>query len=130
LHLASELTGCLFCAINAKRIVAENELAFAIRDSFPVSDKHTLIIPKRHVADFFDLYQPEINAVHALLLEMRGEISRIDATVTGFNVGVNVGQAGGQSIFHVHVHLIPRRDGDVEQPRGGVRGIIPGKQDY
>jgi ATP adenylyltransferase len=122
--------GCLFCAINAKRIVAENELAFAIRDSFPVSDKHTLIIPKRHVADFFDLYQPEINTVHALLLEMRGEISRIDATVTGFNVGVNVGQAGGQSIFHVHVHLIPRRDGDVEQPRGGVRGIIPGKQDY
>lgn len=122
--------GCLFCAIDAKRIVAENELTFAIRDGYPVSDKHTLIIPKRHVADFFDLYQPEINAVHALMLEMRSEISRADAAVTGFNVGVNVGEAAGQSIFHVHVHLIPRRYGDVERPRGGVRGIIPGKQDY
>jgi ATP adenylyltransferase len=91
-------------------------------------DKHTLIIPKRHVAEFFDLYQPEINAVHALLLEIKNEISRIDTTVTEFNVGVNVGQAAGQSIFHVHVHLIPRRDGDVERPRGGIR--IPDKQDH
>jgi ATP adenylyltransferase len=121
---------CVLCEIDAKRVIAENELSFAIRDGYPVSDKHTLIIPKRHVADFFDLYQPEINAVHALLLEIKNEISRVDTMVTGFNVGVNVGQAAGQSIFHVHVHLIPRRDGDVERPRGGVRGIIPGKQDY
>ena len=121
---------CVFCEIDAKRVIAENELSFAIRDGYPVSDKHTLIIPKRHVSDFFDLYQPEINAVHSLLLEIKNEISRIDTTVTGFNVGVNVGQAAGQSVFHVHVHLIPRRDGDVERPRGGVRGIIPGKQDY
>jgi ATP adenylyltransferase len=121
---------CVFCVIDARRVVAENELTFAIRDRYPVSDEHTLVIPKRHVADFFDLYQPEINAVHALMLKMKNEISRTDVAVTGFNVGVNVGQAAGQSIFHVHVHLIPRRDGDVERPRGGVRGIIPGKQDY
>ena len=108
----------------------ENELSFAIRDGYPVSDKHTLIIPKRHVADFFDLYQPEINAVHALMLEMKNEISRIDAAVTGFNVGVNVGQAAGQSISHVHVHLIPRFKGDVVDPKGGIRGVIPAKAKY
>jgi diadenosine tetraphosphate (Ap4A) HIT family hydrolase/5-methylcytosine-specific restriction endonuclease McrA len=121
---------CPFCRIDAKRIMAENELSFAIRDAYPVSDKHTLIIPKRHVVDFFDLYQPEINAVQSLLLEIKDEISDTDSTVTGFNVGVNVGPSAGQSVFHVHVHLIPRRDGDVPQPRGGVRGVIPGKQNY
>ena len=105
---------CVFCVIDARRVVAENELTFAIRDCYPVSDEYTLVIPKRHVADFFDLYQPEINAVHALMLKMKNEISRTDVAVTGFNVGVNVGQAAGQSIFHVHVHLIPRRDGDAE----------------
>ena len=98
---------CVFCVIDARRVVAENELTFAIRDCYPVSDEYTLVIPKRHVADFFDLYQPEINAVHALMLKMKNEISRTDVAVTGFNVGVNVGQAAGQSIFHVHVHLLP-----------------------
>ena len=116
----------MFCKIDAQRVTAENELSFAIRDGYPVSDRHTLIIPKRHVAEFFDLYQPEINAVHALMLEMKSKICLADSTVTGFNIGVNVGQAVGQSIFHVHVHLIPRRVGDVERPRGGVRS----KQDY
>ena len=116
---------CAFCKIDTKRVVAENELSFAIRDSYPVSEHHTLIIPKRHVSDFFELYQPEINAVHSLLLNMKSEILSVDSTVTGFNVGVNVASNTGQSIFHVHVHLIPRRNGDVERPRGGVRGINP-----
>ncbi len=121
---------CLFCQLGADRIVAENELCFAIRDAFPVTPLHTLIIPKRHVADYFDLYQPELNAAHSLLAEQRQLIQSKDPSVTGFNVGINAGSEAGQTIFHVHVHLIPRRQGDVEQPRGGVRGVIPGKQSY
>ncbi|MGI3184316.1 HIT domain-containing protein [Nioella aestuarii] len=122
--------GCLFCEIGSKRILDENELAYAIRDGFPVTDLHTLIIPKRHVADYFDLYQPELNAIHALLSDQKDSIQSYDPEVVGFNVGVNSGEAAGQTIFHVHVHLIPRRSGDVTEPRGGVRGVIPGKQSY
>jgi ATP adenylyltransferase len=109
---------------------AENTLCYAIRDGFPVTHLHTLIIPKRHVAEYFDLYQPELNAVHALLGNQRAKILAIDPTVTGFNVGINSGKDAGQTIFHVHVHLIPRRDGDVADPTGGVRGVIPKKQKY
>lgn len=122
--------GCVFCELPMERIIAENELCVAIRDGFPVTPMHTLIIPKRHVVDYFDLYQPELNAVHSLLTEQRRQIASDDDTVTGFNVGVNAGSDAGQTIFHVHVHLIPRRTGDVEQPRGGVRGVIPNKQSY
>lgn len=122
--------GCLFCELGSDRIVAENELCVAIRDAFPVTPLHTLIIPKRHVADYFDLYQPELNAIHSLLAEQREIIRNEDASVTSFNVGINAGADAGQTIFHVHVHLIPRRAGDVEQPRGGVRGVIPHKQAY
>lgn len=122
--------GCVFCELPVERIVAENELCVAIRDGFPVTPMHTLIIPKRHVADYFDLYQPELNAIHTLLTQQRHQIAAEDDTVTGFNVGVNAGRDAGQTIFHVHVHLIPRRAGDVEQPRGGVRGVVPDKQSY
>jgi ATP adenylyltransferase len=121
---------CLFCTIGEDRIIAENELCYAIRDGFPVTPMHTLVIPKRHVADYFDLYQPELNAIQSLLLELRSQIIGSDATVTGFNVGINTGADAGQTIFHVHVHLIPRRKGDVPDPRGGVRGVIPEKQKY
>jgi diadenosine tetraphosphate (Ap4A) HIT family hydrolase/5-methylcytosine-specific restriction endonuclease McrA len=121
---------CSFCTIEAERVIAQNELCFALRDGYPVSPHHTLIIPKRHLANFFDLYQPELNAVHALLHNMEAEIRGTDNQVTGFNIGVNVGHHAGQTVFHVHVHLIPRRHGDVDNPRGGVRGVIPGKQDY
>jgi ATP adenylyltransferase len=122
--------GCIFCELPSDRIVAENELCYAIRDGFPVTEHHTLIIPKRHVADFFDLHQPERNAVHFLLDEMKQGIEELDRSVSGFNIGINSGEDAGQTVFHCHVHLIPRRKGDVENPRGGVRGIIPGKQDY
>lgn len=121
---------CVFGELPAERIIAENELCVAIRDGFPVTPMHTLIIPKRHVADYFDLYQPELNAIHKTLAQQRRLIAAEDETVTGFNVGVNAGSDAGQTIFHVHVHLIPRRAGDVEQPRGGVRGVIPDKQSY
>ena len=123
-------TDCLFCGIDSGRIIAENELCYAIRDGFPVTPFHTLIIPKRHVADYFDLYQPELNAIQSLLRDQRKQIMTADPTVSGFNVGINAGSEAGQTIFHVHVHLIPRRKGDVAEPRGGVRGVIPNKQKY
>ena len=121
---------CIFCELGAGRIIAENELCLAIHDGFPVMPLHTLVIPKRHVADYFDLYQSERNAIEAMLREQRQLILEHDSTVTGFNVGINAGASAGQTVFHVHVHLIPRRDGDVADPRGGVRGVIPSKQRY
>ena len=122
--------GCIFCDLGAGRIITENELCFAIRDAFPVTEHHTLVIPKRHVADYFDLHQPERNAIEAMLHEQRQSILDQDNTVTGFNIGINAGASAGQTVFHVHVHLIPRRDGDVVDPRGGVRAVIPSKQKY
>jgi len=122
--------GCLFCDIPRDRIIGENKLCYAIRDNFPVTEHHTLVIPKRHVSDFFDLHQPERNAVHSLLDQQRILIQKTDQTVKAFNVGINSGEDAGQSIFHCHYHLIPRRKGDTENPRGGVRGVIPGKQSY
>ena len=122
--------GCIFCELDAGRIISENELRFAVKDAFPVTEHHTLIIPKRHVADYFDLYQPERNAIEAMLHDQRQSILDHDPAVTGFNVGINAGASAGQTVFHVHVHLIPRRDGDVDNPRGGVRGVIPSRQRY
>ena len=123
-------TTCLFCSIEPNRIISENELAFAIHDGYPVTDLHTLIIPKRHVATYFDLTDEERDACHQLLIESRQSIETTDSAVTGFNIGMNNGASAGQTIFHCHIHLIPRRDGDMENPRGGVRGVIPDKQQY
>jgi diadenosine tetraphosphate (Ap4A) HIT family hydrolase len=115
--------------VDKSRVKAENELCYATGDLYPVSEHHTLIIPKRHVPDFFDLYQPEINAIHTLLNITKEEIEGLDKTITGFNVGINVGKDAGQSVFHSHIHLIPRRYGDINEstnnPRGGVRWVIP-----
>jgi ATP adenylyltransferase len=122
--------GCPFCELPSARIVAENELALAFRDGFPVTEHHTLIIPKRHVSDYFDLFQPERNAMQALMEQQRALILQIDPSVTAFNVGINAGAHAGQTIFHCHLHLIPRRKADVDEPRGGVRGVIPSKQQY
>ncbi len=121
---------CLFCEIPKKRVVAENELAFAVTDSYPVTPLHTLVIPRRHARQYFDLSRPEINACNMLLEERRKEILDADNAVAGFNIGMNSGEAAGQSIFHCHIHLIPRRKGDAENPRGGVRHLIPGKGGY
>ena len=125
----SESDRCIFCAMECNRIIAENELCYAIRDGFPVTEHHTLIIPKSHVADYFDLYQPELNAIHQMIAEQRKVILEADSSVLGFNVGVNSGAVAGQTIFHAHIHLIPRREGDVAEPRG-LRGVIPSKQGY
>lgn len=124
------VNGCTFCELPEERVIAENELCYAIRDGFPVTPLHTLVIPKRHVSDYFDLFQPELNGIRRMLQDLRSSIQNEDQSVTGFNVGVNAGEAAGQTIFHCHVHLIPRRDGDVPNPRGGVRGVIQEKQSY
>jgi diadenosine tetraphosphate (Ap4A) HIT family hydrolase len=121
---------CLFCDIKPERVIAENRLCYAIRDGHPVTPLHTLVISKRHVAAYFDLYSPELNAINAMLGDLKAEIESTDPDVSGFNIGINAGASAGQTIFHVHVHLIPRRAGDVENPREGVRGVIPAKQSY
>ncbi|WP_370858082.1 HIT family protein [Parasutterella sp.] len=121
---------CLFCEfLKNKEIAAENDLAFASFDGFPVNPGHVLVIPKRHVANYFELTTEEVLAIRDLLQRMKTEV---DAKFhpDGYNIGVNVGADAGQSIFHVHVHLIPRYKGDVKNPRGGVRGVIPAKQSY
>ena len=121
---------CPFCQLTPSRLVAENELAVAFRDAYPVTELHTLVIPKRHVADYFDLFQPERNAIQRLMDDQRRLIVTADPLVTGFNIGINAGKDAGQTIFHCHMHLIPRRSGDVADPRGGVRGVVPSKQKY
>lgn len=122
--------GCIFCELQPDRVLFENELALVVRDGFPVTEGHSLIIPKRHVADYFDLFQPELNAIEALTRQARSSLLKDDPRIAGFNVGVNSGEPAGQTIYHCHVHLIPRRFGDVENPRGGVRGVIAKKQQY
>ena len=122
--------GCPFCDLPKDRIIAQNAFAFVLRDGYPVTPLHTLVIPKRHVSEFFDLGSSEMKACTDLLLWAKDEIGKEDASVAGFNVGVNIGEAAGQTIFHCHIHLIPRRQGDVENPRGGVRHVIPGKGNY
>lgn len=121
---------CPFCTLPSERIIAENELILAIRDAYPVTPGHTLLIPRRHIEDQTGLWQPEINALHALQVRTINQLREEDATISGFNIGSNVGAAAGQTIFHCHIHLIPRRPGDIENPRGGVRGVIPGRQAY
>lgn len=121
---------CIFCSIPRDRIISENDLAFAIRDNYPVTTLHSLIIPKRHVADYFSLTKDELFSCDALLKEVKSSIKAEDESVKAFNVGINSGEAAGQTIFHCHIHLIPRRVGDVENPRGGIRHLIPGKGDY
>lgn len=122
--------GCVFCELPVKRIRLENELCVAIEDNYPVVPGHTLVVPRRHVVEYFDLGRPELNAAHFLLVELRKRFREEDHTVTGFSVGVNCGQTAGQTVFHCHIHLIPRRSGDVENPAGGVRHLIPGKGHY
>ena len=127
----SRVDGCLFCeAYIDREIIAENTLAYAIKDGIPVTDGHTLIIPKRHVGDYFGLSTAEVSATNQLLHVIQEQSSKGDETITGFNIGMNAGKSAGQTVFHCHTHLIPRRNGDVDSPSGGVRGVIPNKQKY
>ena len=121
---------CLFCDIKKSGCTDENELAYASYDSYPVTEHHCLIIPKRHIKDYFDLSNDELVACNELIQIIKKEITKKDPTVKGFNLGTNIGKVSGQSILHCHLHLIPRREGDVDNPQGGVRSVIPNKQHY
>ena len=129
---AEKKDDCLFCdlAQDGSRTIAENTLAFLIEDAYPVTEGHVLAIPKRHVDDYFGLVQAEINAINQLLTSYKSDLQRKDSTITGFNIGANCGEDAGQTIFHCHVHLIPRRKADVDDPTGGVRSVIPEKANY
>jgi len=121
---------CLFCNIKDSGCAYENELAYASYDFYPVSKHHCLVIPKRHIKDYFDLTNEELLACNDLIKIVKKEIINKDKNVSGFNLGTNIWKVSGQSINHCHFHLIPRREGDVENPQGGVRSVIPGKQHY
>jgi diadenosine tetraphosphate (Ap4A) HIT family hydrolase len=122
---------CRFCHDKVlSRVVEEYETVWAIKDGYPVSDGHHLVLPKRHTPDWFSMTENEKRDADALIRMLQKRLSESDRTITGFNVGINSGESAGQTIFHAHIHLIPRRDGDTPNPRGGVRGVIPGKMGY
>ena len=121
---------CLFCNSKVSGIAHENDLAYASYDTYPVSNLHCLIIPKRHVVDYFELSNDEIIACNDLINIIKKDILDNDQSVKAFNIGTNAGKLAGQSIMHCHIHLIPRREGDVDNPQGGVRSVIPKKQHY
>lgn len=121
---------CPFCKVESEReIIASTSLSIAFFDGYPISQGHVLIIPRRHVASFFDLAENEQLDMLMLAKRVKGIIDEMYHP-DGYNIGVNVGEAAGQSVFHVHMHVIPRYKGDVPNPRGGVRGVIPSKQSY
>jgi len=118
--------GCPFCDLSGREIVLGNPLAVVIRDAYPVTKHHLLIVPRRHVADYFALGTAESRACDDLVRRARNLVDQWDPSITGANVGVNAGESAGQTAMHCHVHLIPRRPGDVANPRGGVRAVLPG----
>ena len=124
------MKNCLFCERSKQTIIYEDEYCYVTRDSYPATEFHTLIMPKRHVESYFELNKNELDSFHKILLLQRDEIQKLDSSVEGFNIGTNCGEVAGQSIFHCHIHLLPRRKGDVENPQGGVRHTIQGKGHY
>ena len=120
---------CVFCSLPSERIIDQNDLALVIRDGFPVSPGHTLVIPRRHVASFFEITPDERLAMLSLLERAKSDLDK-EFSPDGYNIGVNDGQAAGQTVMHLHMHLIPRFEGDLPDPRGGVRWVIPEKADY
>ena len=123
------VVGCTFCEIGPSRIINQNTLAYVTPDKYPVTKGHLLIIPRRHVKDYFGLDKSESSAIHELILEEKERFSE-DISIKGYNIGVNCGEVAGQTVFHCHVHLIPRRKGYVKNPKGGVSKVISGKGDY
>lgn len=129
-QLSHRNNDCVFCSLAADReLLCETATALAFYDGFPVNPGHVLVVPKRHVANYFDLSVHEQRAIW-LLVNRCKEVLTERFNPDGFNLGININEAAGQTVMHVHVHLIPRYKGDVENPRGGVRGVVPGKKDY
>lgn len=123
---------CLFCDKDNKekhRVIFENDLFYSRWDNFSVSNGHAEIIPKKHVVSFFDLVDEEILQMYDLIVKTKKIISD-EFNPAGYNIGLNEGYAAGRTIDHLHIHIIPRYAGDVENPRGGIRNVIPGKGDY
>lgn len=121
---------CVFCNLSKEEYLIESDHAFAKLDRYPVTEGHTLFIPKRHFADYFDITEVEQKDISNLIGTRRKQLLAQDHSIEGFNIGVNSGKVAGQTIFHCHIHLIPRRKGDLDDPRGGVRGVIPSKMKY
>ncbi len=121
---------CPFCNIPERDIIHENGLALCFLDRYPVTEGHSLIIPKRHVSGHFQATPNEVSAIMELAELRKRSLLEEFSDITGFNIGTNCGRSAGQTVFHLHWHLIPRRDGDIEDPRGGVRGVIPVKRIY
>ena len=124
------MSECIFCNPESERVFLRNDLAYALWDGFPVTPKHSLVIPCRHAKDYFSLTPEELLACDELLRRASERLRQEDPEIGGFNIGLNVGATAGQTVFHCHFHLIPRRAGDVPDPRGGVRHLIPGKGWY
>jgi diadenosine tetraphosphate (Ap4A) HIT family hydrolase len=120
---------CVFCTLDLKRVIAANSIAFVIRDGFPISPGHTLIIPRRHFGSFFEATTQEQQAMLELLDAQKQLLDR-EFSPAGYNIGINDGPAAGQTVPHLHIHLIPRYAGDRPDPRGGVRWILPDKARY
>ncbi|MCL4745037.1 MAG: HIT family protein [Burkholderiaceae bacterium] len=121
--------GCPFCSLPASRVAGENEHALWTLDAYPISPGHSLVVPKRHIASFFEATANERAAILALIDEAK-ERTSAEHRPDGYNIGINDGEAAGQTVAHLHVHLIPRYAGDVADPRGGLRWVIPERADY
>ena len=127
----SSVEDCIFCSKRNCKVIKTTNFFFIIRDTaYPVTEHHTLIISNRHIDNYFDLNKEEIVELDEIIKQQKKELQILDKTISGFNIGTNIGKDAGQSIMHCHIHLIPRRKGDVEDPKGGVRGVIPSKQKY
>ena len=118
---------CPFC--NIKTVLFEDDLCFVINDNYPVTQGHCLIIPKKHSSNYFECSKDEVDSLNSLIIKTKDYLDK-NYQPSGYNVGFNCGESGGQTIFHTHIHVIPRYDGDMKNPRGGVRGVIPNKQSY
>ncbi len=120
---------CIFCNRDELKIELENNLAFAIFDKYPVNKGHMLIIPKRHFASFFEIREEELAQIHRLIIAAKKKLDG-EYNPDGYNLGINIGEDAGQTIMHLHIHLIPRYQGDIENPRGGIRNLMPNLVPY
>ena len=124
------MNNCIFCNLPEDRIIHEYKSFYIVRDLYPVTKLHSLIITKRHIPSYFQCNSEEIKEIPIILNTQREELMLEDETITGFNIGMNIGEDAGQTIFHFHMHIIPRRKGDLKNPKGGVRGVIPDNRIY
>ena len=124
------MSNCVFCNISEESIINEYKYFLIIRDSYPVTSLHSLVIPKRHIVSYFECNKNEYEEIPLVLHTQKTELKFTDNSITGFNIGMNIGEDAGQTIFHFHIHIIPRRKDDIDNPRGGIRGVIPDKQKY